>query len=127
MPGGASRRIGLVNRSYDMAIKHVTYHKGTILRVTRDGLEYLDDQGVACTIHFHTCRENVQRELGRQGWMRVQESEDIYVGFRVFSARLPQITLASDPETRFQFAGYGVFRDFQERLMEAGVTTLDMS
>ena len=123
----SKQRLGGVNPSHDMAIKNVASHNSTILCVTRDGLEYLDDQGITCTIDFHTCYENVQRELRRPGWIQVQESQDIYVGFRDFAATPPHITLASDPPTRFQFAGYGVFREFQRRLIEAGVTTLDMA
>jgi hypothetical protein len=126
----AQRRIeafGPRQPDYDMAMKHVAYHKATILSVTRDGLEYLDDQGVACTIDFHTCHENVQREVSRPGWMQVGQSPDIYVGFRDFSTKPLQITLAGDPETRFQFADYRAFHDFQKRLIEAGVTTIDMA
>jgi hypothetical protein len=117
-----------------MVTKNVVYHNFTILRVTREILEYLDDQGTACSIDFHTCRENVEKELRGPGWIRVPEEcvgpevlQDIYVGFRDSSAEPMHITLASDPPTRFQFANYRVFREFQRRLREGGVTTLDMT
>ena len=131
---------------HDMAMKHVAYDESKILRVTRDGLEYLDDQGITCTIDFHTCHENVQREVRSPGWVQVGESQDIYVGFRDFSATPPHVTFASDPPTCFQFpvpkqavavpghtflrrdTAYLLdFRDFQRRLIEAGVATLDMA
>jgi len=116
-----------VGPSHEAAIKTVAYNESTILSVTRDSLEYLDDQGLACAIEFHICDDNVQREVRSEGWIQVRESQDVYVGFRDFSSRPRHITLASVPRTRFQFEDYVVFREFQERLIEAGVTTLDMA
>jgi len=116
-----------VGPSHEAAIKTVAYNESTILSVTRDSLEYLDDQGLACAIEFHICDDNVQREVRSEGWIQVRESQDVYLGFRDFSSRPRHITLASVPRTRFQFEDYGVFREFQERLIEAGVTTLDMA
>jgi len=115
--------------------------------VTRDGLEYLDDQEIICTIDFHTCHENVQKEVSSPGWIRVQESEDVYVGFRDISYEPPFIMFASDPPTCFQFpmpkpavavpgqmylqtdaADLRDFTEFKSRLIEeAGVKTLDLS
>jgi hypothetical protein len=131
----------------ELAWKHVAYDKSKILRVTRDGLEYLDDQGITCSIDFHTCHKNVQREVGSPGWIQVRESQDIYVGFRDSFAAPPYMMFASDPPTCFQFpmpkpagavpgqaflrlapAGFSSdFAQFMIRLIEAGVTTLDMS
>ena len=115
-------------------MKHVAYHNATILRVTTDGLEYLDDERITCIIDFRTCHENVRKELRESGWIQLTEESvapealhNIYVGFRDFSARPMHITLASDPPTRFQFANYHVFREFQTRLREGGVATLDMA
>jgi hypothetical protein len=128
--GRTSLRLGGVNPNHAMAVKHVAYDKVKILRVTRDGLEYLDDQGITCTIDFHTCHECVQRELRRPGWVQVGESQDIYVGFRDFSATPPLFTFGSDPQTRFEFPASADFRDFYELevcLIKAGVRTLDMA
>jgi hypothetical protein len=130
----SKQRLGGIKPSEAMAIKHVAYHNATILRVSTDSLEYLDDEGITCTIDFQTCHENVQKELRGPGWIRVREEcvasealQDIYVGFRDFAATPMHITLASDPPTRFEFADYCVFREFQMRLREGGVTTLDMA
>jgi len=114
--------------------------------VTREGLEYLDDQGITCIIDFRTCHENVQREVHSPGWVQVAESEDIYVGFRDCTGTPPHITFASDPPTRFQFPlpkpavkipgqpflrpdleDYRDYFEFQMQLRAAGVTTLDMA
>jgi hypothetical protein len=110
-----------------MAEKRVAYVNAHILRLTRDGLEYLDDDGIACAVDFHACEENVQKELRGPGWIRVGESKDIYIGFRDFGDTPAHITLASDPPTRFEFPDYRAFCEFQLRLMQAGVTTLDMA
>ena len=110
-----------------MAIKNVAYHKCTILSVTRDRLEYLDEQGIPWTIDFYTCQKNVQKELRGPGWMQVQESQNVYVGCRDFYTKPRYITLASDPPTCFQFAYRDHFREFKRRLIEAGVNTIDMA
>src|SRR5262245_985251 len=126
-------------------VKTVTYDKSRILSVSEDGLEYLDDDGCRCRVDFTVCCENVEKEMSSEGWIRVGESDDVYVGFRDWGAKPPYITLATDPPTRFVFPmpgppvkvpgsqfvrrnpeDYREFRDFQIRLMEAGVTTLDM-
>ena len=132
--------------SDELPTKQVAYDKSKILRVTRDALEYVDDQGVTCIIDFNVCHENVLREVSSPGWIRVQDSSDIYVGFRDFFHKPPYMTFASDPPTRFLFpmpkpavavpgqrglqrdpAGYDDFREFKMRLIEAGVTTLDLA
>jgi hypothetical protein len=127
-------------------MKVVKYHRSKILRVTKDGLEYVDDQGNEGVVDFRVCRENVAKEVRSSGWVRVRGSEDVYVGFRDSGAKPPHITLATNPPTRFEFPmprdpvripggqflrhdpeDFRDFHEFQTRLMEAGVKTLDMA
>lgn len=129
-----------------MVPKRVSYDKSKILAVTKDGLEYIDDQGSKCAIDFHACRENLERELGSAGYLRIRHPADVYVGFRDLGAKPPYITFATEPPTRFEFpmpkplvkvAGkkflqsdpedFREFREFQARLMEVGLKTLDMA
>jgi len=123
-------------------LKTATFDKSKLLGVSKDGLEYLDDQGCRCAIDFQTCRENVQKRLKRpdQLWAR----DPNYVGFRDVLAKPPHITLATNPPTRFLFPvpeppvenpGRNSssleppdFDEFQTRLFfEAGVKTFDMT
>lgn len=115
-------------------MKSVTFDNTRILAVSKDGLEYLDDQGCRCAIDFHTCRMNLRKTLKmpEEWWAR----DPNYVGFRDIVANPPHITLATDPPTRFLFpmpepaanSLHGDFHQFQVRLWdEAGVNTLDMS
>jgi hypothetical protein len=97
--------------------KTVTFDKSKLLSVSKDGLDYVDDQGCRCAIDFHTCRENFQNEN--------------YVAFRDIEAKPPHITFATNPPTRFVFPMPRPdrdFREFQIRLFyEAGVQTFDMT
>ncbi len=121
-------------------MKTVTFDKSKLLSVSKDGLEYVDDQGCRCALDFHTCRENVQKETA--GWLGAKDPN--YVGFRNIEAKPPHITLATNPPTRFVFPMPGPsvkfpgrksssleprdFYEFQIRLFyEAGVKTLDMT
>ena len=109
-------------------MKTVTFDKSTLLGVSKNGLEYVDDQGCRCAIDFQTCRENVRKRLRRPE--RLWARDPNYVGFRDVLAKPPHITLATDPPTRFVFPmpGPGGFDAFQVRLFnEAGVKTLDMT
>jgi len=97
--------------------KTVTFDKSKLLSVTKDGLEYLDDQGCRCVIDFHTCRENFPNPD--------------YVAFRDIEASPPHITFATNPPTRFVFPlprSNRDFLEFQMRLFnEARVQTFDMT
>ena len=119
-------------------MKTVTFDESKLLGVSRDGLEYLDDQGCRCAIDFHMCRENVQEELRSGRWQPKPAPDSLtwHVGFRDVDGSPPNITLATNPPTRFIFPKPSPsadflrsdFQQFQVRLFEeAGVTTLDMS
>ena len=129
-----------------MHAKKIAYAKAKILRVDTGGLQYVDDEGTTCTIDFHVCHENVLKELRSPGWVQVKKSETIYVGFRDSTANPPQFTFPTDPETCFRYplpkpavAAPGEkflrgnpedlrdFFEFEVRLAQAGVRTLDMS
>ena len=121
-------------------MKTVTFDNSKLLSMSKDCLEYVDDQGDRCAIDFHICRENVQKETaGRRGARNPN-----YVGFRDILAKPPHITLATNPPTRFVFPLPGPsvefpggesssleprdFHEFQMRLYhEAGVRTVDMT
>ena len=121
-------------------MKTVTFDNNKLLSIGKDCLEYVDDQGARCTIDFHTCRDNFQKETG--GWRGARNPK--YVGVRDISAEPPHITLATNPPTRFVFPIPGPsadlpggesssleprdFHAFQMRLYhEAGVRTVDMT
>ena len=123
-------------------MKTVTFDSSKLLAVSKDGLEYVDDQGCRCTIDFHTCRENVRNRLKMPEWRWARDPD--YVGFRDILGKPPHITLATNPPTRFLFPMPGPsvqdpgkrsssleppdFDEFQVRLFnEAGVKTLDMT
>ena len=80
-------------------MKTVTFDNGKLLSISRDCLEYVDDEGARCTIDFHVCRENFQKDT--VGWRGA--SNPHYVGSRDILANPPHITLATDPPTRFVF------------------------
>ena len=128
-------------RNWDTSLKTVTFDKSKLLSVSKDGLEYVDDQGCRRVVDFHTCRENVQRETAA-GWTGTRDPN--YVGFRDIEAKPPRITLATNPPARFVFPmpgpsvkvrgressslGLRDFHEFQVRLFyEAGVKTIDMT
>jgi hypothetical protein len=121
-------------------LKTVTFDKSKLLSVSKDGLEYVDDQGCRCAIDFHTCRENVQKKM--PGWHGGRNPN--YVGFRDILAKPPHVTLATNPATRFAFPTPGPsvedpdgksssleprdFYEFQTRLFnEAGMHIFDMT
>ena len=122
-------------------MKTVTFDKSKLLSISKNGLEYVDDQGCRCAIDFHTCRENVQNTLKRAE--RLWARDPNYVGFRNILAKPPHITLATNPLTRFLFPMPGPsvqdpgnsssleprdFYEFEMRLLnEAGVKTFDMT
>jgi hypothetical protein len=119
-------------------LKTVTFDKSNLLSVSKNGLEYEDDRGCKCAIDFHTCRENVHKELLSGSWQPKPPSDSLtwHVGFRDIDASPPHITLATNPPTRFLFPKpwpsgdflRSDFLEFQMRLSkEAGVTTLDMT
>ena len=119
----------------DMSLKTVTFDKSKLLSVSKDGFEYVDDQGCRCAIDFHICRENFQKVMHVP-----RDEEDVYVGFYELGT-LPHITFATNPPTRFIFppgpsakVRGGTFQNrafheavaFQIRLFnEAGVRTFD--
>ena len=123
-------------------MKTVTFDKNKLLAVSKNGLEYVDDQGCRCTIDFQTCRENVRNRLKMPEWRWARKPD--YVGFRDILGKPPHITLASNPPTRFLFPMPAPsvqdpgerssslappdFDEFQVRLFnEAGMKTLDMT
>ena len=128
-----AHRWGGSNVTEDWSLKTVTFDKSKLLSVSKDGLEYVDDQGCRCVVDFHTRRENVQKELGSGRWQPKPSSDSLtwYVGFRDIEAK--HITLATNPPTRFVFPmpdpnSFREFQEFQYRLFrEAGVKTLDMN
>jgi|KBSMisStandDraft_5_1062788.scaffolds.fasta_scaffold462962_2 hypothetical protein len=134
--------LGGRNLTKDTSLKTVTFDKSKLLDVSKDGLEYVDDQGCRYAIDFHTCRENVQRKLKMPE--RLWARDPNYVGFRDILAKPPHITLATDPPTRFVFPMPGPsvkdpgkkssqlepsdFYEFEMRLFsDAGVKTFDMT
>jgi hypothetical protein len=108
-------------------LKTVTFDKSKLLSVSKDGLEYVDDQGCRCAIDFHKCRENFQKQAPGRLWA----SDPNYVGARDITANPPHITLSTNPPTRFVFplpGPSGDFDEFQTRLFyAAGVKTFDMT
>jgi hypothetical protein len=115
----------------DTSLKTVTFDKSKLLGVSKNGLEYVDDQGGRCAIDFRICRENVRNQLKMPEWRWARHPD--YVGFRDILAKPPHITLATNPPTRFVFPMLGPsvqddFDEFQMRLFEeAGVKTFDMT
>ena len=102
--------------------KDVVYDESRILSLTRDGLEYVDDDGVVCTIDFHRCCAN----LGGAE----TSPHDYVVGYR---AR-PYVWFECEPLTFFNFPQAirrddpgDDFREFNRRLLRAGVRTIDMT
>jgi len=137
--GPSTAPLGGSNVTEDTRLKTVTFDKSKLLSVSKDGLEYVDDQGCRCAIDFHTCGENFQKEMHMPGWLQVRQS---YVGFHDIGAK--HITLATSPPTRFVFPMPGPslkdpgrksssleprdFYEFQMRLFnEAGVRILDIT
>ena len=123
-------------------MKTVTFDSSKLLAVSKNGLEYVDDQGCRCTIDFQTCRENVRNRLKMPEWRLARQPD--YVGFRDILGKPPHITLATNPPTRFlsPVPGPSVndpgkrssslaapdFDEFQVRLFdEAGVSTFDVT
>jgi hypothetical protein len=123
-------------------LKTVTFAKSTVLGVSKNGFDYVDDQECSCSIDFHTCRENVRNQLKMPEWRWASDPD--YVGFRDVLAKPPHITLATNPPTRFVFPSPGSsaqdpgkessslvsddFYKFQMHLFnQAGVKTLDMT
>ena len=110
-------------------MKTVTFDRSKLLSVSKDGLEYVDDQGCRCAIDFHTCRENVRKQMHppERPWDR----DPNYVAVRDSEAKPPHITLSTNPPTRFVFPvpdPNHEFEEFQFRLFrEAGVKTFDMT
>jgi hypothetical protein len=73
-------------------LKTVTFDKSKLLSMSKDGLEYVDDQGCRCTIDFHTCRENFKKKhVPERLWDRVSD----YVTVRDIEAKPPHITFAT--------------------------------
>jgi len=110
-------------------LKTVTFDKSKLLSMSKEGLEYVDDQGCRCTIDFHTCRENFKKKhVPERLWDRVSD----YVTVRDIEAKPPHITFATNPPTRFVFQmpdpNFHDFQELQFRLFrEAGVMTFDMT
>lgn len=110
-------------------MKTVTFDKSKLLSMSKDGLEYVDDQGCRCTIDFHNCRENFKKKhVPERLWARVSD----YVAVRDIEAKPPHITFATNPPTRFVFqmpdSSFHDFQELQFRLFrEAGVMTFDMT
>jgi hypothetical protein len=139
--GPSTSPSGGSNATEDTSLKTVTFDKSKLLSVSKDGLEYVDDQGCRCAIDFHSCRENFQKEMHvpERLWAR----DPNYVACRDILAKPPHITLATNPPTRFVFPMPGPsvrdpgkkssleprdFYEFQMRLFkEAGVKTFDMT
>ena len=84
-----------------MSLKTVTFDKSKLLVVSKNGLEYLDDEGRRCVIDFHTCRENARDLLKMPAWLWARHPN--YVGLRNILGEPPYITLATNPPTRFLF------------------------
>ena len=110
-------------------MKTVTFDKSKLLSMSKDGLEYVDDQGCRCTIDFHTCRENFKKKHVTE---RLWDSVSDYVAVRDIEARPPHITFATNPPTRFVFQmpdhNFHDFQELQFRLFrEAAVRTFDMT
>ena len=123
-------------------MKTVTFDKSKLLGVSKNGLEYVDDQGCRCSIDFHTCRENARDLLKMPGWLWARHPN--YVGLRNILGRPPYITLVTNPPTRFLFPMPGPFfndpgasspslepidfYEFDGRLFsKAGVPTFDVT
>ena len=111
--------------SFD-SLKTVTFDNSKLLSVSKDGLEYVDDQGCRCAIDFHTCRENFKKQRVPE---RLWAKDWNYVAIRDIEAKPPHITFATNPPTRFVFAMPGPdFLEFQLRLFsEGGVDTFDVT
>jgi hypothetical protein len=138
--GSPLHSLGGSNVTEDTSLKTVTFDNKKLLNMSKDCLEYVDDQGARCAIDFHICRENFQKDSA--GWRGARNPK--YVGVRDILAMPPHITLATDPPTRFVFPMPGPsvnftggesssleppdFHEFQMRLYyEAGVRTVDMT
>src|SRR5712671_67644 len=134
------RSVGGLNGTEDAGLKAVTFDESQLPSMSKDGLEYLDDQGCQSAINFDICRENFRR--GSAGWRGAGNSK--YVGLRDILAKPPHITLATDLLTRFVFPMPGPsvnvpdkessslipgdWDGCQMRLYcEAGVRTVDMT
>ena len=109
------------------SLKTVAFDRSKVLNLTKDGLDYLDDEGRRCSVRFHICRENFKKEmhLAERLWAR----DPNYVAVRDVDATPPHVTFATNPPTRFVFsAPHPDFHEFQLRLFnEAGVKTFDMT
>jgi hypothetical protein len=117
------------NETVDTSLKTVTFDQRKLLSLSKDGLEYVDDQGNRCAIDFHACHENFKKQhVPERLWARVPN----YVAVRDIEAKPAHITFATIPPTRFVFPMRDLtFHEFQElqlRLFrEAGVMTFDMT
>jgi hypothetical protein len=120
-----SQVVAAVGRLVRLALepKVVTFEKSRILKVTRGGFEYRDDDGRACLIDFEV------RGIG------VGNSR--YVGYRDFGARPPYFEFPTLPPTRFVFevaeGGPGLgdwyqgFSWLEEQIRKVGRRTFDLS
>jgi len=110
-------------------LKTVTFDKSKLLSMSKEGLEYVDDQGCRCTIDFHTCRENFKKKhVPERLWARVSD----YVAVRDIEAKPPHITFATNPPTRFVFQMPDPIsmtsKSYNSAFFrEAGVMTFDMT
>lgn len=119
----------------------VKYDGARIQRLTREGLEYVDDDGATRFIDFSICHTNFMKEVPLSGTEGPR-----CVGFRDFAAKPPSISSLTDPPTRFEFPqpgsrrpvsgrkfvvhdpeDYREFHEFQGKLLEVGVTTGDLA
>jgi hypothetical protein len=108
-------------------LKTVTFDNGKILRVSKDGFDYLDDEGRRCSVEFHICRENFKKEMHYPEWAAARDP--YYVAVRDIEAKPPHITFSTNPPTRFEFPLVRRdFTEFQMRLFyEGGVKTFDIT
>jgi hypothetical protein len=131
-------------------VKAVKYSETTIVRVDKEGMNYLDDDGNECFVDFRQCHASFQKgirqeiESGNVIQLSMQGSRPRYIGFRQLSSSPPYIEILADPPVRFQFEklaekseiidgrrwiqttpprGWG---EFQGRLAEIGMGTIDM-
>jgi hypothetical protein len=81
-------------------MKSVTYSETTVVRVTKEGLTYVDDEGIESFVDFDACHANFEARFFRGSPDRPK-----YIGVRysVGASGAAGIELQTDTPTRFEF------------------------